>query len=38
MGIGPVAAIPKLLAQAGLNQENVDVWEVGTSYPVRAQL
>lgn len=30
MGIGPVAAIPKVLAQTGLNKDSVDVWEVST--------
>jgi acetyl-CoA acetyltransferase len=29
MGIGPIAAIPKALAQAGLTKEDVDVFEVG---------
>ena len=28
MGISPVAAVPKILAQTGLNQEDVDVFEV----------
>ena len=28
MGIGPIAAIPKVLAQYGLRKEDVDVWEV----------
>ncbi len=28
MGISPVAAIPKVLAQAGLNKEDIDVFEV----------
>jgi acetyl-CoA acyltransferase 1 len=28
MGIGPIAAIPKVLAQAGLTKEDVDVFEV----------
>jgi Thiolase, C-terminal domain len=28
MGIGPVVAIPKVLAHTGLNQEDIDVWEV----------
>jgi acetyl-CoA acetyltransferase len=32
MGIGPVAAIPKVLAQTGLNKESVDVWEVRIGY------
>lgn len=27
MGIGPIAAIPKVLAQTGLTKEDVDVWE-----------
>lgn len=28
MGIGPIAAIPKVLAQAGLQKEDIDLWEV----------
>ena len=36
MGIGPVAAILKVLAQTGLNRENIDVWEVSTGYSVWA--
>lgn len=36
MGIGPVAAIPKILAQTGLNKESVDVWEVGTGFSNQA--
>ena len=28
MGISPVAAVPKVLAQTGLGQEDVDVFEV----------
>jgi acetyl-CoA acyltransferase 1 len=31
MGIGPIAAIPKILGQLGLKKEDVDVWEVCTS-------
>jgi len=30
MGVGPVVAIPKVLAQTGLSKEDVDVWEVST--------
>ncbi|KAI6007371.1 hypothetical protein EDD15DRAFT_2210795 [Pisolithus albus] len=29
MGIGPIVAIPKVLAQMGLSKEDVDVYEVG---------
>ena len=28
MGISPVAAVPKVLEQTGLNKEDVDVYEV----------
>jgi acetyl-CoA acyltransferase 1 len=28
MGIGPIAAIPKVLQQVGLSKEDVDIWEV----------
>lgn len=27
MGIGPIAAVPKILAQTGLTKEDIDVWE-----------
>jgi acetyl-CoA acyltransferase 1 len=30
MGIGPIAAIPKVLAQVGISKEDVDVYEVIT--------
>jgi acetyl-CoA acetyltransferase len=29
MGISPVVAVPKLLAQVGLTKDNIDVFEVG---------
>ncbi|KAI0662801.1 thiolase [Cubamyces menziesii] len=32
MGISPVAAIPKVLAKAGLRKENVDVWEINEAF------
>ena len=28
MGIGPIAAIPKALAEVGLTKDQVDIWEV----------
>jgi acetyl-CoA acetyltransferase len=28
MSIGPIVAIPKILAQTGLSKEDIDVWEV----------
>lgn len=28
MGVGPIAAIPKVLSQFGLSKEDVDVYEV----------
>ncbi|KAF8501926.1 Thiolase, N-terminal domain-containing protein [Gautieria morchelliformis] len=32
MGIGPVVAIPKVLAHTGLNQEDIDVWEINEAF------
>ena len=32
MGIGPIAAIPKVLSQFGLSKEDVDVYEVRNFY------
>lgn len=32
MGIGPVYAVPKLLAQAGLKVEDIDLWELNEAF------
>jgi len=32
MGIGPIVAIPKILAQAGLSKEDIDVWEINEAF------
>ena len=32
MGIGPVFAIPRLLANAGLSQSDVDLWELNEAF------
>ena len=32
MGIGPVFAIPKLLASAGLSQDDIDLWELNEAF------
>lgn len=32
MGISPIYAIPKVLAQAGLSKEDIDIYEVTLSY------
>ena len=32
MGIGPVFAIPRLLKNAGLNQDDVDLWELNEAF------
>lgn len=32
MGISPVAAIPKVLAQHGLTKDDVDVWEINEAF------
>jgi acetyl-CoA C-acetyltransferase len=35
MGIGPVFAIPKLLKQAGLRLEDIDLWELNEAFAVQ---
>ncbi|KAL0951143.1 hypothetical protein HGRIS_007878 [Hohenbuehelia grisea] len=32
MGVGPIAAIPKLLEQVGISKEDVDVWEINEAF------
>lgn len=32
MGIGPVAAVPKLLAQTGLGVDDIDLWELNEAF------
>ncbi|KDQ63716.1 hypothetical protein JAAARDRAFT_29742 [Jaapia argillacea MUCL 33604] len=32
MGIGPIAAIPKVLDQVGLTKEDIDVWEINEAF------
>ena len=36
MGIGPVFAIPKLLKSAGLNQDDIDLWELNEAFAVQS--
>lgn len=36
MGIGPVFAVPKLLAQNGLAVEDIDVWELNEAFACQA--
>jgi acetyl-CoA C-acetyltransferase len=36
MGIGPVFAVPKLLAQHGLRVEDIDLWELNEAFAVQA--
>ena len=36
MGIGPVPAVRKLLAEAGLTVEDIDVWEVNEAFAAQA--
>src|SRR5215467_6349943 len=36
MGIGPVFAVPKLLAQHGLKIEDIDLWELNEAFAVQA--
>jgi acetyl-CoA C-acetyltransferase len=35
MGIGPVFAVPKLLKRAGINVEDVDLWELNEAFAVQ---
>lgn len=35
MGIGPIYAVPKLLAQAGLTMEDIDLWELNEAFAVQ---
>src|SRR6478609_8938390 len=35
MGIGPVFAVPKLLRQAGLGIEDIDLWELNEAFAVQ---
>src|SRR3984885_3170213 len=35
MGIGPVFAVPKLLQQAGLKVEDIDLWELNEAFAVQ---
>jgi acetyl-CoA C-acetyltransferase len=36
MGIGPVFAIPKLLARAGLKVGDIDLWEINEAFASQA--
>ncbi|QGZ96209.1 acetyl-CoA C-acyltransferase [Terricaulis silvestris] len=35
MGIGPVFAVPKLLARAGLKIDDIDIWELNEAFAVQ---
>jgi acetyl-CoA C-acetyltransferase len=35
MGIGPVYAVPKLLAKAGLEMDDIDLWELNEAFAVQ---
>jgi acetyl-CoA C-acetyltransferase len=35
MGIGPVFAVPKLLARAGLKVDDIDLWELNEAFAVQ---
>ncbi|SAK78685.1 acetyl-CoA acetyltransferase [Caballeronia catudaia] len=35
MGIGPVFAVPKLLRRAGLNVDDIDLWELNEAFAVQ---
>ncbi len=36
MGIGPVLAVPRLLARAGLKVEDIDLWELNEAFAAQA--
>jgi acetyl-CoA acyltransferase len=36
MGIGPVLAVPRALAQAGLKPEDIDLWELNEAFAAQA--
>ncbi|MCH7636276.1 MAG: acetyl-CoA C-acyltransferase [Proteobacteria bacterium] len=36
MGIGPVFAVPKLLARTGLTMDDIDLWELNEAFAVQA--
>jgi acetyl-CoA C-acetyltransferase len=36
MGVGPVYAVPKLLEQAGLGIDDIDLWELNEAFAVQA--
>jgi len=36
MGIGPVFAIPRLLENAGLKQDDIDIWELNEAFASQA--
>ena len=38
MGIGPVLAVPKLLAQHGLSVDDIDLWELNEAFAAQAVL
>jgi acetyl-CoA C-acetyltransferase len=35
MGVGPIHAVPKLLAQVGLGVEDIDLWELNEAFAVQ---
>src|SRR5258708_12671778 len=35
MGVGPVAAIPRLLSRHGLKIDDIDLWELNEAYAVQ---
>ncbi|GLQ21814.1 acetyl-CoA C-acyltransferase [Algimonas porphyrae] len=35
MGIGPIYAVPKLLARAGLTMDDIDLWELNEAFAVQ---
>jgi len=36
MGIGPIFAVPKLLARTGLTMDDIDLWELNEAFAVQA--
>lgn len=36
MGVGPIHAVPKVLAQAGLTTKDIDIWEINEAFAAQA--
>ena len=38
MGVGPVAAVPRLLEQQGLKIEDIELWKLNEAYAAQDKL